>query len=265
MNILIVDDELLAVESLKHNIREALGEDNDLYSYNNPIEALKFSEENIPDIVFLDIEMPAMNGVEAARKFKKISSDIMIIFVTAYNDYAMKAWEIQVDGYLLKPASADDILRVVNNIYAKRKPGTSQETKLKANCFGKFEIFFDGKPVNFKRSRAKEVLAYLICAKGAGVTTGELCGILWEENVDLMRQKTYIRQYVQSLREALDKCGAGDVVIHNRDSYSVDTSLIDCDYYRFLNGEKDIKDKYHGEFMSQYSWAEMICAELDSI
>lgn len=265
MTIFVVDDEPLAVESLKLNIAKSIDEEVNIIGYSNSRDALAAIDEYKPDIVFLDIEMPGMNGVNLASALKNKLPGLIIIFVTAYNDYALKAWELRVDGYLLKPASVDDIRTVLQDVFSKRKITSGPEPVLDVRCFGKFEVFANGEPVRYKRNRAKEVLAYLIAARGAGVSSGELCGVLWEDNTDIGRQKTYLRQYVQSLRESLDKCGAGEVLIHNRDAYSIDTKLIECDYYRYLSGDADEGSTYHGEFMSQYPWADEICAELDGM
>lgn len=265
MKIFIVDDEPLAVESLKLNITKAIGPDVSIITYTNSEAVYDDAVSMKPDIAFLDIEMPGMNGMDLAGRLKECLPGMIIIFVTAYQEYAIKAWELRVDGYLLKPASVEDIAAVLDDIRIKRGIAAGDEPLLRVRCFGKFEVFSAGKPVQFKRSRAKEVLAYLISARGAGVTSGELCGVLWEDSRDIARKKVYLRQYVQALREALDKCGAGELLSHDRDAYSVDVGMLDCDYYRFLAGENDSAGGYHGEFMSQYSWAEDICAELDGI
>lgn len=262
MIIFIVDDEPLAVESLKLNISKAISSEIEIRTYTNSKQVLEDAIAYKPDMVFLDIEMPGTNGMDLASAIKSHIPGVIIIFVTAYSEYAFKAWELRVDGYLLKPASVDDISAVLDDIRSKRGAEPTAEPLLRVRCFGRFEVFHDGRPVQFKRSRAKEVLAYLISARGAGVSSGELCGVLWEDSVDISRKKTYLRQYVQALREALDKCGAGELLRHERDAYSVNTGLIECDYYRYLAGESDESASYHGEFMSQYSWSEGICAEL---
>lgn len=263
MKIFIVDDEPLAVESLKLNIGKAVGTQIDVSTYTNSEAVYDDAVKQRPDIVFLDIEMPGINGMDLAVKLKSCLPGVIIIFVTAYSEYAFKAWELRVDGYLLKPASVEDISAVMEDICSKRRIDAMTEPLLKVRCFGRFEVFSANRPVQFKRSRAKEVLAYLISARGARVTSGELCGVLWEDSTDISRKKAYLRQYVQALREALEKCNAGEMLRHERDAYSVNPGLIDCDYYRYLSGERDELCAYHGEFMSQYSWAEEISAELD--
>ncbi|MBR6391169.1 MAG: response regulator [Lachnospiraceae bacterium] len=262
MIVFVVDDEPLAVESLKLNITRALGDDVRIETFTNPQNVSEQARVLKPDIVFLDIEMPGTNGMDLAAGIKSYIPGAIIIFVTAYSEYAFKAWELRVDGYLLKPASAGDITAVLDDIRSKRRMEAAAEPLLKVRCFGRFEVFSGSRPVKFKRSRAQEVLAYLVSARGARVTSGELCGVLWEDSIDISRKKAYLRQYVQALREALEKCSAVDVLRHERDAYSIDPALIDCDYYRYLAGERDDAYMYHGEFMSQYSWSEEISAEL---
>lgn len=257
MMIFILDDEKLAAQSLAKTVRSVLGEEQEIKVFHRSADIL---EENAkpPDLCFLDIEMPGMNGMEAAGVLKGLYPQVKIVFVTAYSDYALGAWGLGVDGYLLKPVSVEDMSTLLGRILNKQEDESSGRNKLTAVCFGKFEVFYNGKIVRFKRKRAKEMLGYLICAKGAGVSTGELCGVLWEDANELRLKKTYVRQYAQSIREALSVFGLENVLIHNRDSYAVDTSLISCDYYRYLNGDENEINAYNGEFMSQYEWSELV-------
>ena len=263
MKVMIVDDERLSIASLESTIKAALGEETEIASYTNPEVALKAMEEYSPELVFLDIEMPGKSGLELADTIKKKSNDAHIVFVTAYSEYALPAWRLHVDDYLLKPASREDVLRTVSHITARTAQNISADKRLRLQCFGKFEVFYDGVPIVFKRSRAKEMLAYLVCAKGAGVTSGELCGVLWDNASDIQLKKTYLRQYTASLREALKECGMEDMLIHRRNSYSVDVNMVDCDYYNYLKGgELSGEDMFHGEFMTQYDWAEEFTGQL---
>ena len=89
MTIFVVDDEPLAVESLKLNISKSLDEEARIVGFSNSSDVLAYLEEDKPDIVFLDIEMPGMNGVNLASTLKNRLPGVIIIFVTAYNDYAL--------------------------------------------------------------------------------------------------------------------------------------------------------------------------------
>lgn len=129
--------------------------------------------------------------------------------------------------------------------------------KLLVQTFGNFEVFCQGKPVTFSRAKSKELLAYLIDRRGATVTTAEACGILWEDkeyNFSLQRQ---FQTIVSDLIKSLKRYKFEHVVYRRRNCLSVDVSKLDCDVYKLLEGNRMAKKNYSGEYMSNYSWAEM--------
>lgn len=264
MRIVIVDDDRLCTEFLKDSIKEILGDDTEITTYTDSIKARdSVGKRPKPDIIFLDIEMPGVSGIEIAKCCKEKMPDVHIVFVTSTDEHALTAWQLHVDDYLLKPAGTTELRRIIEHI-RRLDRGTNTDSKLKIRCFGKFEVFYNDVPLKFKRSKAKELLAYLIAARGAGITSGELCGVFWDDAIDLIRKKTYIRQYTAALREALRGCGCEDVLIRERNSYAIDVSKVDCDYYRFLNDGSGSTVTYMGEFMTQYDWAEEIEAQLSN-
>lgn len=98
---LIVDDEALA----RRTIRELLGEDPQIEiigECRSGAEAVKFIRERVPDLLFLDIQMPGMNGFEALSRIE-VERLPAIIFVTAFDQYALRAFEVHALDYLLKP------------------------------------------------------------------------------------------------------------------------------------------------------------------
>lgn len=100
LSVLIADDEPHA----RRYIKELLSEDNEVevvYECKNGQEVLNFLKNKVPSIIFLDINMPGLTGVEVASKIK--SSGSLIIFSTAYDQYALKAFEVEAFDYLLKP------------------------------------------------------------------------------------------------------------------------------------------------------------------
>lgn len=78
---------------------------------------------------------------------------------------------------------------------------------MRVQTFGGFEVFVDGSPLLFKRSKAKELLAYLVDRRGASVSNSDARTILWEDGVDSISQKSYFRTIVTELRAALKKSG----------------------------------------------------------
>lgn len=108
MNILIVDDETLACARLQRFIENAqLGQV--IAQAHNGVEAIQKVEQLQPDVVLLDIQMPVMDGLEAARHLAQLDTPPAIIFCTAYDEYAIEAFNVQAVGYLLKPVRQEEL------------------------------------------------------------------------------------------------------------------------------------------------------------
>ena len=102
LRVLIVDDEALARERLKSLLAEIGGCDV-AGEAGNGEQALQMSVELSPDVVLLDVRMPGMDGIEAARQLNSLVEPPAVIFTTAYDEYAINAFDAQAVGYLLKP------------------------------------------------------------------------------------------------------------------------------------------------------------------
>ncbi len=260
MNILIVDDEQFLREDLKEAV-DRVSPGNTFCFADNYDSAIKQIDENEIDLAFLDIEMPGKSGLELAKTIKRKSRDINIIMVTAYAQYALSALRLYVSGYILKPVMDDELNEAMDNL---RKPVAADDAKkLKVRCFGNFEVFNGDSPVYFSRSKAKEMLAYLVCLKGSGANRNEICANILED-MDEAKGKEYFKKIYQSLKKDLDAAGVGDILIHGRNSYAINVNLIDCDYYDFLAKKEGNWEEYHGEFLNQYSWAEVYIYALDT-
>ncbi|WP_394747795.1 LytR/AlgR family response regulator transcription factor [Spongiimicrobium salis] len=110
----IVDDEIKALQSLSWELTNFSDEINVVASYTNPFEALDYLEKNSPDCLFLDIEMPAMDGFQFIQKIKK--KDFPVVITTAYNQYAIKALKNEAIDYLLKPIDTDDLEETIEKV-----------------------------------------------------------------------------------------------------------------------------------------------------
>ncbi len=106
MKILIVDDEPLARERLTrqlHEIEESSEHHFEIFEAQNGLIALEQTKQHHPDIVLLDIRMPGMDGIEAANKLAQFDTPPALIFTTAYDEYALDAFDSHAIAYLLKP------------------------------------------------------------------------------------------------------------------------------------------------------------------
>ena len=110
MNCIIIDDENSAIESLKEMIGR-LPFLNLIQTFTNPFEGLEFIQGNVVDLVFLDVEMPGINGIELVKSLR-ISPQIIF---TAINDqYAISGYDLDATDFLLKPLTLDRLLKAVN-------------------------------------------------------------------------------------------------------------------------------------------------------
>lgn len=262
MNIIAVDDEKLALDVLVDTISEVVP-DAGIFGFRQPIDAISFAETKSCDIAFLDIKMRGMSGLELAKRLKDINGKVNIIFVTGYSEYSLDAFRLYASDYLLKPVDAEQVRKAIENL---RNPiNVPQQKKLRIRCFGNFEVFVDNDHLSFNRNKTKELFAYLVDRRGASCSMGEITAKLWEDKPDSVSQRSNLRNLIYDLKNTLANVGADDIIVKNRNTIRLKTELVDCDYYEFLRGNLSAVNSYQGEYMIQYSWAEMTTAALPVI
>jgi len=205
-----------------------------------------------PDVIFSDIQMPGISGLDLARRLKQIAPETKLVFVTGH-DYAMDAYRLHVDGYITKPVETERIKEELDHLFPKKPDAVK---KLRVQCFGKFEVFWEDRPLSFSRKQTKELFAYLVDRRGVLCSTDEIIAALWEDDENDKSMKHRIWNLKSDLRAALNRIGMEDVVISQGQSFAVRTDLLDCDYYQMLEGIAAAKSAFRGEYMEQYSWAE---------
>ena len=249
-----VDDEALMLGALVSAI-SASPDISDITKFSDCDEALEFATNNPVDVAFLDINMRGMGGLALAEKIIAVRPACKIIFCTGYEEYAIPAFKLHASGYLMKPISAEDVQGEIDNIKGVRK----SEKLLTVKCFGNFEVYSKNEKLIFKRLKTKELFAFLIDRNGAGMTAKQICATLFSDDSDDTKNSTYLRQLVLDLKTTLKAAGAESVFCHETPCYRVDTNLIKCDYFSYLETGKP---EFYGEYMTQYSWAEQTCAML---
>jgi len=212
-----------------------------------------------PDAVFSDIELPGMSGLALAVRIKEAAPQARIVFVTGYEQYALEAFRLHVNGYILKPVEAAAVREELSLLAAPPPPAPQ---KLYARCFGTFEVFWEGQPLLFERRKTKELLAFLIDQNGAAVTAEQIAAALWEDEPDLRKAKHYIRNLVSDLRNILRRIDREDLLIRKSGELAIRPEGFACDYYALLAGDPAAVNAYRGEYMRQYSWAELTTGKL---
>ena len=222
----------------------------ELRKFDRASEALDAVERGAtPDVLFSDATMPEINGVELAKRLKLRCPKLNVIFATGYDDYMRDALSLHASGYLKKPITAEDVRVELDNL---RHPVAPPRKRVRFQTFGNFEAFIDEKPVIFAREKTKEYLAYLV-DRGTVCTNAQIAAALWEENVT----ESYVRQLRKELFDAFKAAGCDDVLIRGWNKQGIRTELVSCDYYDWKRGLPYALNAYRGEYMAQYSWAEL--------
>ena len=254
MKIIAVDDEKIALQGLISSIKKA-APNAEIYGFRYPREAISHMESDPCDVAFLDIEMTGMDGVKVAEKLKDINSDVNIIFATGFGSYRDVAFDLHASGYLIKPITTENVKRELENL---RRPVVVPK-RLKIHTFGNFEVLYEGKPLKFKYQKTKEMLAYLVDRKGAMCSMDEIIAILFEDDSN---HKAYYHRIRSDLISTFVTIGCEALILQQKGMLGLAFNEVNCDYYDYLNGKTSLKKLYHGEYMAQYSFAEITNAEL---
>lgn len=209
IRIMIIDDEEHVLRLLSILLNQL--EDVEIVgSYSNPLEALKNIDHLAVDAVFLDNHMPGMKGTEVARAIRSNQPHIQIVFISAYGEYAVEAFEIRSTDYLLKPFSKerlrDTVSRIRQALSSQTIDNSKQESKFWIQCLGGFYIHLPvpsgTQTLQWKTRKERELCAYLIHHQCKPVSTVSIIEALWPEH-DLENAKTYLYTCLSYLRKTL--------------------------------------------------------------
>ena len=257
MRAIIVDDEAIMLRRFTR-VSEGIKDLCLVGQFDSAEDALQYAEKNPVELAFLDVDMPIMNGLELARRLRKMRSDMLIVFVTAYDEYIWDSNQIGGDDYIVKPFSREVLEKSMDRIrlLAKR-----QEKILYVHTFGRFFVSRDGKPIRLT-GKAKEILALLVVYRGKEVSNETIFNTLWEGREYSNASMIVYFNALRRLKQALTQAGIRSLLISNTHGQLVNTDLFDCDYYAWMDGHAGIRDRFDGEFLSEYSWGESFLAQL---
>jgi DNA-binding LytR/AlgR family response regulator len=172
MDILIVDDDIPTGLYLKHIVSQLPGV-TVVGVASSGLEALRIASKHKPQVVFLDVDMPEMNGLEVAHRMAEWQNDIFFIFATAYPNYAMQAFELYSFDYILKPFDEERIkktLRKLNNrLNSQPFPAVKPKETISIQVHGKTYLLRPEEILYVESCRANTLIKTLTdmhCIKG---------------------------------------------------------------------------------------------------
>ena len=285
MRALVVEDNAIRRDELAA-LLTSMGAAIQVTACSSAEEALRTMPADGYDVAFVDVSLPGMNGVALAWHLQQEFPQINLVFCTSSTEFRGDALDLHCSGYILKPTTREQVRSELRHLRhpvagwntddersdnqvsggaATRAWGLSAannpEGALFMRCFGNFEAFHCGKPLSFGLNKAKELLAYLVCQRGAMSTVGEIEAVLWEDLPYVSSHQSYLRHLVADLSKTLGAVGCPNTLVRKRGALAIDPSTFACDYYDFLDGKRDGVPGA-GLFMAQYSWAERIQAAL---
>lgn len=205
-------------------------------SFHDPIQALEFLATQHVDLVFLDIEMPTMNGIDVA---KRLPETTQVVFTTAHGQYAVEAFDIQATHYLLKPITEDMIHQLIPRV-TKRYTETLQSEHHRTctiQCFDNFSVKTqDGELVKWPTQKTEELFAYLIYHRDTVVNKWLIAETLYPDIDEPQRALHNVYNLVYRLKKTLAEYDLSIKVqtINNGYSLHLDDVCL-CDYHDWLN------------------------------
>ncbi|ABZ85194.1 sensory transduction protein lytt [Heliomicrobium modesticaldum Ice1] len=165
MKVMIAEDEPLSREELEYLLRQA--EDVELCpSARNGKELLRLQKEHQPQLIFLDIEMPELNGVEAVRQLAEASAPPLIIFTTAYEQYAVEAFGLRALDYLLKPVDEERLFESLQRARQRLQESAPPKTPISNILLEEGDKLIVVKPERIYYAEKEERRVVIYCDRG---------------------------------------------------------------------------------------------------
>lgn len=284
MKVILVDDEQLALNYMEHQLRQ-VSQVEILGKFADPFEAKRFVLEKGAelDVVFLDIHLPEIDGIELAEQLLQDKPRLNVVFVTAYDEYAIKAFELNALDYVMKPVPKERLEITLRRIEERLDERMKQEAprseegkkqRLNIRLFRQFRIESSNREslqVRWRTTKAQELFLYLLQHRGQLVRKSVLVDLLWPE-YEPGRAYSQLYTAVYHIRKTLEPYGGIMHINSATDGYVLQLANADLDveaWDRFVNSGTPLNERtvadfeealdlYQGDYLQddEYWWAE---------
>lgn len=274
MTAILIDNDVLALDLLEDMLLQN-GEIEVIGKYTNPYQGLMKIIKSQPAIVFLEIELAEISGIELAKQIQIEFPDIKIVFVTSNDRYAINAFELKAVDYILKPVQEKRLSETINRLLETTNKKT--ESYPMVCCFHNLHFIYYGNDfqeieVKWRTAKTKELFAYLIHHRNQSIRKDALLELFWNQE-DLKSRYSQLYTAIYQIRKMLQSIGFNITISSLEKSYRLELNevLLDVDVWekgiegdihnvsrnRFLK-QKKILDLYKGDFLGEedYIWAE---------
>ncbi|GAA0351315.1 response regulator [Bacillus horti] len=281
MRAILVDDEQLALKQLKQIFERDIDGVEIVETCSDPYKVLEIATKHLPDAIFLDIRMPEIDGLKLGEQIQTRLPDVEIVFVTAYDRYAVQAFDLHALDYIMKPVQTDRLRRTIERLQGRFK-------KRKANhihgvqtpfiyCFNQIRYQLPGvepQTIKWRTSKAQELFAYLLHYRGRTIDRSTIIELLWP-NLEVSRASQQLYTTIYHIRQTLKRIGLETISISSGDLESgykliIGNARVDVDewenrlkqlgvpHLEHIKEHERIFKQFDGNYFGEYDylWAE---------
>ncbi|MFD2115212.1 response regulator [Paenibacillus yanchengensis] len=272
MNVVIIDDEKLAIDVLAIVLEELTPFSICIKgTFTDAMDAFELLAREQIDLVFLDMEMLDVHGLQIAKLILTQYPHIQLIFVTAHSQFAVDAFDVAATDYLLKPVQAQRLEKAMfkaQQVYDSRKElrTDDKQANLYVRVFGGFQLVdAEQKTVKWRTKKVKELFLYLWLHQKKPLLNVVLMENLWPD-VEPDKASVNLHTAIYQLRKTLKQCGIDHPILLANNHYQL-TVKLDSDYEELLallecerhdeQSMQQILNYYEDDFLAaeEYSWA----------
>ncbi|WP_028596593.1 response regulator [Paenibacillus assamensis] len=275
MKVVLVDDEKLALHSL-HRLLKDFDEIEIVAMIQDPREMLALAQREAIDVVLLDIEMPEINGMVLADKLMELRPELRIVFVTAYNEYAVQAFEVNALDYLLKPVQRNR-LSVTMQRLNKQLPSVIENNKTPQYllcCMQSLYLRDAQNQVHYfqwRTLKVQELFAYLLLHGGQTVHKESILEVLWFDS-ELDKASNLLHTTMYQVRRTLKRLDVDIQIKYIDNGYRLEMGSVSLDMDQWerelleslpvrastIDHHHKLFAQYSGDYLEAYDyiWAE---------
>lgn len=216
VRIVIVDNEKRSLNRLKNILEKSNVPGVDIVGeYTNSLEVIAQLQTMQPDVVFLDIVMPDMDGLTLGKMVRKLLPNIEIVFTSDFDKYAVNAFDLEAIDYLLKPVQKVRLNKTLQRIIKKNQPNTTMQKMIQ--LLGDLKVVMPNgnlQIMKWRTSKAKELFAYMLTHRNELIHRDFILKQFWPE-IEKDKASNQLYTVIHTIRQTLEKYGLDGVEIFN--------------------------------------------------
>lgn len=277
MRAVLIDDESLALDYLEQQLRKVCDLDS-IKKFTDPMSSFEAILREDADVVFLDIQMPEIDGIEFAERLLERKPGLQVVFVTAYHEFAVQAFELNAVDYVLKPVGTERLRNTLTRLRLQdarvNGPKPAEPRAIRMHLFR--EVLVESAenrlvPVRWRTAKAQELFLYLLQHRDRHARKDTLIEILWPEH-EAGKAYSLLYTTIYHIRKTLEPYGSHFTISNLSEGYTLRLEHVKLDVEEWEAGLRigttipadelapyeKLAGLYRGDYLQDYDywWAE---------